>query len=206
MLKNVAGLIGWVGVWIALLGISLKTPNWAVWVFMPYWIYSPWRMLVQLSYIPSALRMLRILRSYPWQVLRGVPNGLTKNPEIEGNQFGWFELPNPANPQQQLPLVFTKHFRVTWWHRRMAPRAKPQLKSQIETIWFAGDPRMIGLIAAPNPSGTMPRRMMMLNQRLRKANTIRVTEWGVTPPDLEQARHAGFVPATDPLRKKETPR
>ncbi|MEU6681264.1 hypothetical protein [Streptomyces sp. NPDC046925] len=206
MLKNVAGLIVWIGVWIALLGVSLKTPNWAVWIFMPYWIYSPYRMLVQLSYIPTALRMRRILQSYPWQVLRGVSNGLSKKPEVLGNQFGWFEFPNPADPERQLPLVFAKHFRVTWWHRRMAPRAKPQLKAQIETVWFAGDPRMIGLIAAPTPSGTTPRRMMILNQRLASANTASITEWGASPSDLEQARRAGFAPATDPLRKKEMPR
>jgi hypothetical protein len=206
MLNNVAGLIGWIGVWIALLGVSLKTPNWAVWFFMPYWIYGPWRMLVQLSYIPSALRMLRILQSYPWQVFRDVSNGLSKHPGVLGNQFGWFEFPNPADPEQQLPLVFPKHFRVTWWHRRMAPRAKPQLKAQIRTIWFAGDPRMIGLIAAPTSSGTSPRRMMILNQRLGKGHDVHLTEWGVAPSDLEQARRAGFGPATDPLRKKETPR
>ncbi|MWA12097.1 hypothetical protein [Streptomyces sp. BA2] len=206
MLKNVGGLVGWIGIWIALLGISLKTPNWAVWIFMPYWLYSPYRMLVQLSYIPTALRMLRILQSYPWQVLHGVSNGLSKRPEVLGNQFGWFEFPNPAAPEQQLPLVFAKHFRVTWWHRRMAPRAKPQLKAQIETVWFAGDPRMIGLIAVPTPSGTTPRRMMILSQRLAKANGARLTEWGATPSDLERARHAGFVPAADSFRKKETPR
>ncbi|AZM54092.1 hypothetical protein DMA15_17190 [Streptomyces sp. WAC 01529] len=204
--KDVAGLIGWIGVWIALLGISLETPDWAVWIFMPYWIYSPWRMLVQSSYIPTALRMRRILQNYPWQLLRDVPNGLTKRPEIQGNQFGWFEFPNPARPEQQLPLVFAKHPRVTWWHRRMAPRAKPQLEAQIATVWFAGDPRMIGLIAAPAPSGASPRRMMILSQRLGKGHDIAYSDWGVSPSDLEQARRAGFVPAADPLRKRETPR
>lgn len=206
MLKNAVGLIGWIGIWIALLGISLKTPNWAVWIFMPYWVYSPWRMLVQLSYIPTALRMLHILQSYPWQILHNVSSGLSKKPEVLGNQCGWFEFPNPADPEQQIPLVFTKHFRVTWWHRRMAPRAKPQLKAQIETVWFAGDPRMVGLVAAPISNGTRPRRMMILSQRLAVANEARVTEWGVTPSDIEQARRAGFLPATDPLRKRENPR
>lgn len=202
MLKNVVGLIGWIGVWIALLGISLKTPAWAVWIFMPYWIYSPWRMLVQLSYVRSALRMIRILQSYPWQVLRHVSNGLSKNPDILGDQFGWFEFPNPAAPEQQLPLVFTKHFRVTWWHRRMAPRAKPQLKSQIETVWFAGDPRMLGLIAAPTPSGTTPRRMMILNQRLGTTNHALTTEWGAAAEDVEHGRRAGFTPYIDPRKPK----
>lgn len=193
MVKNVAGLIGWAGIWIALLGISLETPDWAVWIFLPYWIYSPYRMLIQVGYIPTALGMRRILRTFPWQVLHDVPRGLADYPGVVGPQHGWFELPNPADPQQRLPLVFTNHYRLNWWSRRLAPRAKPQLKAQIETVWIAGDPRMIGVIAAPTPSGGSPRRLQILNQGLGKGDGNRIAEWGITPDDLERGRRAGVT-------------
>ncbi|MFF8657688.1 hypothetical protein [Streptomyces huasconensis] len=194
MSLNVAGLIGWVGGWIALLGISTETPNWVVWIFMPYFIYGFYRAYVQLRYFPAALRMRRIMRAYPWQVLRDVPHGLADLPEIVGPQHGWFEFPSPADPGQRIPLVFTQHFRLNWWTRRMAPRAKPHLKAQIESIWFAGDPRMIGLIAAPTPSGQAPRRFQILDQRLGKGDGDRLAEWGLTPDDLERGRRVGVTP------------
>lgn len=194
MFFNVAGLIGWIVGWIALLAISTETPNWVVWIFLPYWIYSPYRALIQVSYIPTALRMRRILRTFPWQVLRDVPRGLADYPGVVGPQHGWFELPNPANPTQQLPLVFTRHYRLHWWSRRLAPRAKPQLKAQIETVWFAGDPRMVGLVAAPNSSGQVPRRFQIVDQGLGKGDGNRIADWGITAEDLERGRRVGVTP------------
>lgn len=194
MSLNIAGLVGWVGGWIALLGISTETPNWVVWIFMPYFIYGFYRAYVQLRYFPAALRMRRIMRVFPWQVRNDAPRGLADYPEVVGPQHGWFEFPNPADPKQQLPLVFSQHFRMNWWTRRLAPRAKPQLKKQIETIWFAGDPRMIGIIAAPTPNGQAPRRFQILAQGLGKGDGNRLAEWGVTTEDLERGRRAGVTP------------
>ncbi|MGW6267970.1 hypothetical protein [Streptomyces sp. NPDC055060] len=202
MVKNVAGLIGWVGVWIALLRLSLDA-EWVVWILIPYSIYGSWRLFVQVfGYFPIAVRKLRILRAYPWQVLQGVPHGLTDHPDVQGSQHGWFELPNPADRQQLLPLVISNHLRVTWWHRRMAPRAKPQLKARIETIWFAGDPRMIGLLAAPSPSGRTPGHFKILRQRLAGADQALTTQWGATAEDVERGRSAGFTPHVTPRDPK----
>ncbi|MFH8490900.1 hypothetical protein [Streptomyces longisporoflavus] len=205
MIKNVAGLIGWVGVWIALLVLSTDT-SWGVWILIPYSVYGSWRLFVQVfGYFPIALRKLRILRTYPWQVLQGVPHSLGDCPDILGDQHGWFEFPNPANPQQQLPLVISNHLRVNWWHRRMAPRAKPQLKARIETIWFAGDPRMIGILAAPSSSGRTPGHFKILRQRLARAERALTTQWGATAEDVERGRRAGFAPYVDPREPKARP-
>ncbi|MEV0319178.1 hypothetical protein ACIBKX_06605 [Streptomyces sp. NPDC050658] len=192
---NMVGLIGWIGGWITLLGISTYTPNWVVWVFMPYFIYGFYRVSVQFKYFPPALRMLRILRTYPWQVLRGVTNGLTKYPDVAGRQYGWFEFPNPASPDQQLPLVFGQHMRMEWWSRRMALRAKPKLKAQIEVVWFAGDPRFIGLLAAPTSNGKAPRRFQVLHQQMSAGGGRRFSDWGATPEDIERGRRVGIFPA-----------
>ncbi|MFB6555646.1 hypothetical protein [Streptomyces sp. NPDC056405] len=194
MAMNVIGLVGWAGGWVLLLGISTYTPNWVVWVFMPYFIYGPYRFLTQLKYFPAAFLMLRILRTYPWKVMQNVPHGLTKRSEVVSAQYGWFEFPNPASVDQQLPLVFAQHLRTEWWSRRMAPRAKPHLKAEIETVWFAGDPRFIGLVAAPTRRGTAPRRLHVVEQRVGAESGWRFADWGATPEDIERGRRAGVYP------------
>ncbi|MGI3198092.1 hypothetical protein ACRJ4W_04350 [Streptomyces sp. GLT-R25] len=72
MAMNGLGLIGWIGGWIVLLGISTRTPNWVVWVFMPYFFYGAYRAFIQVRYFPLAFHMLRVLRAYPWQLLLAV--------------------------------------------------------------------------------------------------------------------------------------
>ncbi|MGY4276253.1 hypothetical protein [Streptomyces sp. SGAir0924] len=187
------GLIGWVGTWVLLLGICTHAPSWVSWVFMPYFLYGFYRAVIQLKYFPGAFLMSRILRAYPWQIMRSVPHGLTDRPEVRSAQFGWFEIPNPATGQC-LPLVFSHHLRTEWWSRRMAPRAKPHLKAQIETLWFAGDPRFIGLVAAPARRGTAPRRLHVLEQRMHVRSGWRFADWGATPDDIERGRRAGVRP------------
>ncbi|MEU9217447.1 hypothetical protein AB0D47_13010 [Streptomyces sp. NPDC048376] len=194
MAMNVIGLIGWPGGWVGLLWVSMHTPNWIVWLFMPYFIYAPYRGLTQLKYFPAAFLMLRVLRTYPWKLERDVVRGLTKRPEVVAKQYGWFEFSNPANEEQKLPLVFSDHLRTEWWARRMAPRAKPRLKAEIETIWFAGDPRFIGLVAAPTRRGTGPRRLHVVEQRIDVQSGWRFADWGATPDDIERGRRAGVYP------------
>ncbi|MEW2447594.1 hypothetical protein AB0896_08550 [Streptomyces parvulus] len=194
MVVNVLGLVCWAGGWVALLGISTYTPNWVVWVFMPYFIYGPYRVVTHLKYFPAAFLMLRILRTYPWQVVRDAPHGLTKRPEVMGRQYGWFEFSNPAKRDQTLPLVFPRHLRMEWWARRMAPRAGARLKADIATVWFAGDPRFIGVIAAPGRKGMAPRRMHVVEQRIDARSGWRFADWGATHDDIERGRRVGVRP------------
>ena len=202
MAMNIGGLLGWIGGWVGLLGISTYTPNWVVWIFMPYFVYGPYRAYVQVRYFPAALRMRRILRTYPWQVLRNVPSGLTKHPDVLGRQYGWFEIKNPAHLEQRLPLVFPRHLRVEWWSRRIAPRAKPELKEQIRVVWFAGDPRFVGLIAAPTAKGEAPRRLHVLQQQMGAQDGRSFADWGATPEDIDRGRRVGIHPAQPDMRRE----
>jgi hypothetical protein len=196
MAMNVGGFVGWWATWFGLLGVlvGFLSPGFTF-LFLPFLLYSLYRAVLQLRYFPAALRMRRILQTYPWQVLRDVPSGLAKHPEVPGRQYGWFELLNPAHLEQRLPLVFAQHLRTEWWSRRIAPRARPELKAQIETVWFAGDPRFIGLIAAPTPNGKAPRRMHVLQQQLRAEDGRSFADWGATPEDMERGRSVGIRPA-----------
>ncbi|MEU1023931.1 MULTISPECIES: hypothetical protein [unclassified Streptomyces] len=196
MLMNVTSVIGWIAVWCGLVAalVSLLSPSFSF-LFVPLLAYSLYRGILQLFCFPPALQMLRILQTYPWQVVRGVPHGLTKYPDVLGRQFGWFEFPNPARPDQRIPLVFGQHMRTEWWSRRMAPRAAPELKEQIEVVWFAGDPRFTGLIAAPTRKGGAPRRLHVLRQQLSPGDGGHTfTAWGVTPEDIERGRRVGVRP------------
>ncbi|MFJ3337676.1 hypothetical protein [Streptomyces sp. NPDC086766] len=191
MVMNVVGLVGWAGGWIALLGISTYTPNWVVWVFMPYFIYGFYRFCNQLTYFPWALRMRRILRAYPWQILHGVPSGLGKYPGARDDGI-WFEFRDPARPDEKIPLVFIRHQRSYWWLKRMdSPCTKPGRRAQIEPLWFAGDPRFLGVVAAPGRGGKAPKRLHVLYQRPLFDSRFVPETWGADAAAIELARHAG---------------
>lgn len=195
MVMNFVGFFGWIAAWVGLLYVLIVflSPGFVFLFVLPLG-YCFYRAVVQLRYFSPAFRMRRILRAYPWQVLRDVSHGLSNHPNVSDKHHGWFEFPNPAHPDRQLPLVFSQHIRTEWWHRRMAPRAKPQLKSQIGVIWFAGDPRFIGLIATSAGDEGVPRRMHVLEQRTGLQDGQSLMDWGVTPEDIERGRRVGIYP------------
>ncbi|MGW3283328.1 hypothetical protein ACWDR3_01635 [Streptomyces sp. NPDC001002] len=193
MAMNVIGLVGWPASWIALLGVSTYTPDWVVWIFVPYFLYGFYRSVNQLTYFPWAFRMRRILRAYTWQILEGVPNGIGKYPGAQDDGI-WFEFRNPADPDTKIPLVFIKHQRSYWWLRRMdGPRTKPERRAEIEPLWFAGDPRFLAVIAAPARGGKMPKRLHLLYQRPVFDRRSRPENWGAASADIERAQRAGAV-------------
>lgn len=196
LLASFVGLLAWTVTWIGLLYVLIVhlSPGFAFLFALPLG-YCFYRAVVQLRYFPPALRMRRILRTYPWRIFREVPHGLTDHAEIPCKHYGWFEFPNPALPERRMPLVFPRHYRTEWWHRRMAPHAKPTLKAEIETIWFVGDPRFVGLIAATKRDGTAPRRLHILEQRMAPQDDQRFREWGATAEDVERGRRVGIYPA-----------
>jgi hypothetical protein len=191
---NILAAVGWAACWVLLLGVSLYTPQWVVWLFMPYFLYGPYRVAAQAKNILEAFMMRRILRTYSWQIMRDVPRGLTDRPEVEGSQFGWFEFPNPSREDHWLPMVFSTHLRTRWWARRMAPCAKPRLMEQIETVWFAGDCRFVGVVAAPVGKEPIPRRLHVVEQRIGARSGQRFSDWCATAEDIEQGRRAGVYP------------
>ncbi|MEW2115856.1 hypothetical protein AB0945_11770 [Streptomyces sp. NPDC005474] len=196
MVMNTVGFIGWIAAWVGLLYVLVVflSPGWVFLFVLPFG-YCFYRAVTQLRYFSPGFRMRRILQTYPWQVLRDVSHGLNDHPNVPGKHYGWFEFSNPARPDQSLPLVFSQHIRTEWWHRRMAPRAKAVLKSQIGVIWFAGDPRFIGLVAASTQDEDGPRRMQVLEQRTEVKDGQSVADWGATSEDIERGRRVGIYPA-----------
>ncbi|WP_405870288.1 hypothetical protein [Streptomyces sp. NBC_00005] len=194
---NAFALVAWIASWFALLAVLsvFLGPGYAV-VVAPFLVYSFYRAVLQLFILFAVFRMRRVLRVYPWQLFQEPPRGLANRTDVVGRQFGWFEFPNPARPEEGLPMVFSRHWGVGWWSRRMAPRATPELKAQVGVVWLAGDPRFIGVLAAPTPDGSMPRRFRFLHQQTGSDGGRRtVAEWGATSEDVERGRRAGIVPA-----------
>ncbi|GAB2443520.1 hypothetical protein GCM10027162_43380 [Streptomyces incanus] len=81
------------------------------------------------------------------------------------------------------------------------PRTKPALKAQLEPLWFAGDPRFLGVVAVSSRDGKAPRRLHFLYQPSAFDERAPRRSWeGADPADLERARRAGarFVDAVPP--------
>ncbi|MFF3345466.1 hypothetical protein [Streptomyces sp. NPDC002779] len=179
---------------LSLLAVFLS-PGYAI-LFVPFLIYSFYRAFIQIFVFPTLFRMRRVLQEYSWNLHSDAVHGLGERTDVVGRQYGWFEFPNPARPGEPLPMVFPRHWGVGWWHRRMAPRAAPALKAQIGVVWLAGDPRFIGVIAAPTPDGTKPRRFRFLSQQTgADGGRHSVASWGATDEDIERGRRAGVRPA-----------
>ncbi|MGY0069493.1 hypothetical protein ACWZEH_22435 [Streptomyces sp. QTS137] len=196
---SVIGVAAWAGGWVILLGVSVNGPSWLVWLFMPYFVYGLYRLVVQFYGFPVALSVLRVLREYPWQIYYNAARGIDDHPDAEAPGI-WIELPDPAGSSDAgIPLAFVKHHRAFWWLRRIGgPRTKPALKAQLEPLWFAGDPRFLGVVAVSSRNGKAPRRLHFLYQPSAFDGRAPRRSWeGVEPADLERARRAGarFVDA-----------
>ncbi|MER5970129.1 hypothetical protein ABT112_10415 [Streptomyces sp. NPDC002055] len=192
MVMNFVGLVGWVAAWFGLIGVLVVflSPGFIPLV-VPFMMVAFYRAFVQLAYFPAAARMHRVLLNYPWQHLSAVPRGLGKHPDAQDDGM-WFEISNPADPGRMIPLVFLKSTRSFWWIKRIGgPRTNPELKAQIEPLWFAGDPRYIAVVAASGRENKAPRRLHFLYQRAAFDRRIPPASWGASPDDLERARRAG---------------
>lgn len=194
MLMNIAGQAGWIAAFPALLYVMVVLTSRAyVVLFAPALLYCLYRMVNQVGYFLWAFRMRRILRQYPWQILQEVPRSLFRHPEAR-DQGAWLEFRNPAVPEQKVPLVFIRRQRAHWWLKRIGhARTKPDLRSQIEPVWFAGDPRFLGVIAAPGSAGTQPKRLHVLFQRSVFDRRCAPESWQADSVDIERARRAGAL-------------
>jgi hypothetical protein len=192
MTAIVGRLIGWLAVWIGSLFLIVATPRWVGWLFLILLVYATFRAVLQLAYIRPSIYIQRVLWQYPWQLLTGVPRGRNKHPRVQEDEM-WLELPNPEEPEEQIPLLFLSGMRTFWWMRRFGTaRTKPELKAQIEPLWFAGDPRFIAVIAATNRKGEGPKRLHLLYQRTATGRRgIEPTDWNASPAALERARRSG---------------
>lgn len=192
MIAIAGRLVGWLAVWIGSLFLIVATPRWIGWLFLLLLIYATFRAVLQLAYIRPSIYIQRVLWHYPWQLLSDVPRGRNKHPGVQEDEM-WLELPNPEEPAEQIPLLFLSGMRTFWWMRRFGTaRTKPELKAEIEPLWFAGDPRFIAVIAADGRKGEAPKRLHLLYQLTATGRRgIEPTDWNASPDAVERARRSG---------------
>ncbi|MFE9808096.1 hypothetical protein ACFYRN_05860 [Streptomyces sp. NPDC005227] len=192
MLMNSIGLAGWVVAFPGLLYVMVVLTSQAyVLIFIPFLLYSLYRAVTQLGYFGWAARIRSILQEYPWQVLEEVPRGLAKHPDVV-EEAAWIEFRDPDYPDRKVPLCFLRHQRAHWWLKRIGNvRTKPGLKEEIEPLWFAGDPRFLGVIAASGPGTQEPKRLHVLYQRFVFDNRRTPDTWDAEVVDMDRARRAG---------------
>lgn len=186
-------LVGWIGVWVGSLAVLVVflSPGFTL-LFVPLLGYSAFRAVLQLAYVRPSIYIQRVLWNYPWQLLTDVPRGRNKHPRVQEDEM-WLELPNPEEPGERIPLLFLSTMRTFWWMRRFGTaRTKPELKAEIEPLWFAGDPRFVAVIAASGRKGKAPKRLHLLYQRTATGHRgVEPTDWNASPAALERARRSG---------------
>ncbi|MGW7606227.1 hypothetical protein ACWGKW_02890 [Streptomyces sp. NPDC054766] len=192
MLMNSIGQAGWAATFPVFLYVMVVFTSQAyVLVLTPFLLYSLYRAVTQVGYFSWAVRMRCILQQYPWQILKGVPRGLAKHPEAT-DEAAWFEFRDPDHLERKVPLVFIRHQRAHWWLKRIGNvKTKPALKAEIEPLWFAGDPRFLGVVAASSASADEPKRLHVLYQRPVFDSRRMLDVSGAESADVDRARRAG---------------
>ncbi|MGH3740796.1 MAG: hypothetical protein ACRDT8_08695 [Micromonosporaceae bacterium] len=122
----------------------------------------------------QALSLRRILKLYPWRSFPGAAsparNGSTR-----------FAIPDPEQPQRQVSLKYGGGlgFGLTFWVRGVKAGA-------VTEVWFAGDPRFVGVVAVPGP-----RRLLKVAQPEAVDSRMSARKRGVSAEAAERARSAG---------------
>lgn len=192
-----AGVPGWA---IALVGTLyvyvMWLPSWAVVPIVLVLVYCLHRLIVQGVCVRDVLRIAQLLRTCPWRLSHGLPHGTSKRSD-QGGDTGWFEFPDPAGGALALPVVFSSRYRTQWWWKRMMRKATPEQRAEIEPLWFCGNPRLAGVIAASGRNSA-PRRLHIV-RHLPKSEQDKqavIPPWAPLIRTLEQAQAAVRVPST----------
>ncbi|MET9293232.1 hypothetical protein [Streptomyces sp. NPDC003077] len=164
----------WFGAFVGLWVAADATPRWALWVWVPLMFIIIYGVTLGIVGTMSLLGIRRVLRLYPWQVHTGAAqtakNGTTR-----------FVLPNPERPEKTVTLRMGDYLgsNFRFWIRGV--RA-----GRVKEVWFAGDPRFVGVIATPGP-----RRLIRPAQPEALNPDMSPRKRGVSPEALERARRAG---------------
>ncbi|MFJ5609953.1 hypothetical protein ACIQCJ_11265 [Streptomyces sp. NPDC093221] len=135
LVVSAAGIPGWALVF-AFLDVFLDIDvTWLAYVLMTASMLGlGWWALIQ----PRYKRYWRVLQVYPWQRLDGVA-------QVADNGVPFFRLPVPDNPDKDVSIR-VRFPDVRRWRRVLGENAKRE-------VWFAGDPRIGGVLALPGPRG-----------------------------------------------------
>ncbi|NEY31222.1 hypothetical protein GTU99_03200 [Streptomyces sp. PRKS01-65] len=159
-------------VWLC---VVLLTPVWTLWVLMPVLFVLIYVAMLTTAKVSGILSLRRVLRVYPWRAFPGAAttakNGTTR-----------FSFPDPEHPAgRHVSLAYGNWAGsgCTFWIRKVR-------SGEVGEVWFAGDPRFLGVVAVPGP-----RRLVRVAQREAVDSRMAARRRGVSPEARERARAAG---------------
>lgn len=155
--------------------VVLLTPVWTLWVLMPVLFVLIHVAMLTTVKVSGILSLRRVLRVYPWRSFPGAAstakNGTTR-----------FSFPDPEHPAgRHVSLAYGNWLGsgYTFWIRKVR-------SSEVGEVWFAGDPRFLGVVAVPGP-----RRLVRVAQREAVDGRMPARGRGVGQEARERARAAG---------------
>ncbi|GGZ39157.1 hypothetical protein [Streptomyces poonensis] len=162
------------GSFVLWLYVVVMTPVWTLWVLMPALFVLIYVAMLNTVRFSGVLSLRRVLRVYPWQSVPGAAstakNGTTR-----------FSFADPEQPDKQVSLRYGDWLGsgYTFWVRKVR-------SGGVDEVWFAGDPRFLGVVAVPGP-----RRLLSVAQREAVDDRMSARKRGVSPEARERARAAG---------------
>ncbi|MHC5258078.1 hypothetical protein ACYSUO_09340 [Streptomyces sp. UC4497] len=158
-------------VWLFLV---IMTSVWALVVFLPVLLVLLYVAMLNVVRLWEVMSLRRILRVYPWQSCRGAA-GLANNGTTR------FSLPDPERPARDISVGHGDWLGsgFTFWVRAVKAEA-------VHEVWFAGDPRFLGVVAVPGP-----RRLVRVAQREALDGRMSARKRGISPEARERAKAAG---------------
>ncbi|MHB9755294.1 hypothetical protein ACYBSK_13080 [Streptomyces sp. BYX5S] len=158
-------------VWLFLV---VMTSVWALVVFLPLLLVLLYAAMLNVVRLCEVMSLRRILRVYPWQSCPGAVG-------LASNGAARFSLPDPESPGREVSVGHGNWLGsgFTFWVR--AAKA-----GTAHEVWFAGDPRFLGVAAVPGP-----RRLVRVAQREALDGRMSARKRGVGSEARERAKAAG---------------
>ncbi|MFK0120526.1 hypothetical protein [Streptomyces sp. NPDC090994] len=162
------------GSFVAWLYAVVMTPVWTLWVLFPALFVLIYLVMLNTARVLGILSLRRILRVYPWQSVPGAAS-------IAKNGTTRFAFADPERPDKTVSLGYGGFLGsgYTFWVRKVRSGA-------LDEVWFAGDPRFLGVVAVPGP-----RRLYGVAQREATDDRMAARKRGVSAEARERARAAG---------------
>lgn len=166
-LVSLGSFVGW-------LYVVVMTPVWALWPLMPVLFVLIYVAMLNAARLSGIWSLRRVLRVYPWQSVPGAAS-------IAKNGTTRFSFADPEQPDKRVSLGYGSFLGAgfTFWVRKVKADG-------VDEVWFAGDPRFVGVVAVPGP-----RRLMGVAQREAVNSRMPARKRGVSPEARERARAAG---------------
>ncbi|MHB9757760.1 hypothetical protein ACYBSK_25575 [Streptomyces sp. BYX5S] len=158
-------------IWLFLV---IMTSVWALTVFLPILLVLLYVAMLNVVRLCEVMSLRRILRVYPWQSCHGAAS-------LANNGTTRFQLADPERPEKSVSVGHGDWLGsgFTFWVRAVKAETVPE-------VWFAGDPRFLGVVAVPGP-----RRLVRVAQREALDGQMSARKRGVGPEARERAKAAG---------------